>query len=411
MLKMVSLSKIKDNPYRDKKRNPIDKDRVEHLTESIETTGFWKGIYGREVEDSVEIAFGHTRVDAARAAGLVEIPVEIEKFSDSDMLMRMTRENLRGELLVSLEAVSAAVKALAEGAVKVEEADPKTNTTALRYAPSFVPGKPCSTPGVSHAYTADSLARVLGGVYLRPNGKAQPGVLAALGILEMEERKVLGFSERVLREPDTEEGVHYLGAKKIIKIVSEVKEKEVKIAERQVEIKKANAADAAKMRELQAQVKAREVAAEAARKVELDKLKAAREAEDKAESDRLFLRMKAQRDAQIAKALADKGKMEELETRVEERKRKEEVARNEDAYTPIRRDVERAMFKMENVATGSFCEDVKSLAKRTLSLKDRQRLWEAASALADWYGGWVCAQFVVAPDQLRPRLGKKARNK
>ena len=117
MLKMVSLDRIKDNPYRDKKRNPIDKTRVEQLTESIETTGFWKGIYGREVGDFVEIAFGHTRVDAARAAGKKEIPVEVEVLTDSDMLMRMTRENLRGELLVSLEAVSAVVKAFGAGTV------------------------------------------------------------------------------------------------------------------------------------------------------------------------------------------------------------------------------------------------------------------------------------------------------
>jgi hypothetical protein len=319
--------------------------------------------------------------------------------------MRMTRENLRGELLVSLEAVSAVVKAYGMGAVEFEAVDTSTRKDAVRYAPSFIPGKVPDTPGVPRPYTADGLARFLGGVYARPNSKAQPGVLAALGILEMEERKVIGFSERVLRDPDTEEGVRYLGAKKIIKIVSEVKEKEVKIAERHEEVKKANDADAVKMRELQAQTKAREDAAEAIRQLELAKLKAAREAEDKAESDRLFLKMKAQGEAQIAKALADKGKLEAVEARVAERKRKEEEARGEDAYAPIRRDVERALFKMDNVSTGSFCEDVKSLAKRKLSLKDRQRLWESASALADWYGGWVCSKFVVAPDQLQPKRG------
>ena len=79
MLKMVPLSKIKDNPHRDKKRNPVNVDRVEQLKESIGTTGFWKGVYGREVGDIVEIAFGHTRVDAARAAGLKEIPIEIRR--------------------------------------------------------------------------------------------------------------------------------------------------------------------------------------------------------------------------------------------------------------------------------------------------------------------------------------------
>jgi hypothetical protein len=180
---------------------------------------------------------------------------------------------------------------------------------------------------------------------------------------------------------------------------------------RTVEVKKANAADAEKQRKLQEEIKASEDAAEAVRQSALDRLKVAREAEDKAESDRIFLKMKAQGEAQIAKALADKGKLEAVEARVAERKRKEEEARSEDAYAPIRRDVERALFKMDNVSTGSFCEDVKSLAKRKLSLKDRQRLWEAASALADWYGGWVCSKFVVAPDQLQRGIISKRRTK
>ena len=149
MTKMILLSDIRDNPHRDKKRNPIDTDKVKSLVESIGTTGFWKGVYGRETEDGfVEIAFGHNRVEAARAAGLKEIPVEIEKLTDSDMLMRMTRENLRGELLVALEAVSAAVKAYGAGTVQFETLDPKTRKDALRYAPSYVPGS--VTSDVTH---------------------------------------------------------------------------------------------------------------------------------------------------------------------------------------------------------------------------------------------------------------------
>jgi len=227
-----------------------------------------------------------------------------------------------------------------------------------------------------------------------------------LGILETAERAGLeGGEAGKKRAVIVEKSLAKLPVNEAVKAVSEIKQREVIIAERQVEVKKANEADAMRMRELQAQVKAREDAAEAVRQVELDKLKAAREAEDKKESDRLFLKMKAQGEAQIAKNLADKGKLEAIELRVAERKRKEEEARNEDAYAPIRRDVERALFKMDSVSTGSFCEDIKSLAKRKLSLKDRQRLWESASALADWYGGWVCSQFVVAPDQLQPKRG------
>src|ERR1017187_8344181 len=156
MTKMILLSDIRDNPHRDKKRNPIDTDKVKSLVESNGTTGFWKGIYGRVVGEHVEIAFGHNRVDAARAAGLKSIPVEIEKLTDSDMLMRMTRENLRGELVVALEAVSAAVKAYGAGTVQLEAPHKDMRKSALRYAPSFVPGKEANAPE-AFAYTADAL--------------------------------------------------------------------------------------------------------------------------------------------------------------------------------------------------------------------------------------------------------------
>ena len=177
-IEMVPLSKIKDNPWRDKKRNPIKPEKVEQISESIVTTGeFWVGVYGRRVGDFVELAFGHHRADAAKAvgtgdvieaakaAGLKSIPVAIREFTDGEMLMRMTRENMRGELPVVLEAVSAAVRALAEGKIEIPAPDPKTNDSVIRYAPSFVPGrKPSGTSEVPHPYTADTLAQTLGGV-------------------------------------------------------------------------------------------------------------------------------------------------------------------------------------------------------------------------------------------------------
>jgi len=97
MTRMVPLNKIKDNPYRNKKRNPIDLELVAVLEESIDTTEeFWEGVYGREMGGFVEIAFGHHRVDAARKAGLKEVPITLRKLSDGEMVMRMARENVRG---------------------------------------------------------------------------------------------------------------------------------------------------------------------------------------------------------------------------------------------------------------------------------------------------------------------------
>jgi hypothetical protein len=268
------------------------------------------------------------------------------------------------------------------------------------------------------AYTAMSIANFLGRTESRGKVKGRPeeirrkpedAIVAALNFLYLKQKGRI--TDSILVEKDHNGGNRSVTTNELLHRTNEIKRDVERVEVRTVEVKKANAADAEKQRKLQEEIKASEDAAEAVRQSALDRLKVAREAEDKAESDRIFLKMKAQGEAQIAKALADKGKLEAVEARVAERKRKEEEARSEDAYAPIRRDVERALFKMDSISTGSFCEDVKSLAKRKLSLKDRQRLWEAASALADWYGGWVCSKFVVAPDQLQRGIISKRRTK
>ena len=234
-IEMVPLNKIKDNPWRDKKRNPISPEKVEQIAESIISTGeFWIGVYGRKVVGGfVELAFGHHRADAAKAvdtgdvieaakhAGLKSIPVAIREFTDGEMLMRMTRENLRGELPVVLEAVSAAVRALGEGKIEVP-APERTNPENIRYAPSFVPGKKTTVTSESTvAYTATTLARFLGGIYLKPGGRegqvqASNSVTAALGILELEERKITGFSDKAYNGRSIRE---------IIPMVSDIKKR------------------------------------------------------------------------------------------------------------------------------------------------------------------------------------------
>ena len=141
--RMVPLSKIKDNPWRDRVRNPIDPDRVEAIATSIsKTSKYWLGTYGREVKDGfVELAFGHHRYEAAKAQGLKEIPITIESFTDGEMLVWMAQENVRGELPVVIEAVSAAVKALGEGKIEIEAPAENAKLSTLRYAPSFIAGK------------------------------------------------------------------------------------------------------------------------------------------------------------------------------------------------------------------------------------------------------------------------------
>jgi flagellar biosynthesis GTPase FlhF len=401
---MILLSDIRDNPHRDKKRNPIDTDKVKSLVESIGTTGFWKGIYGRVVGEHVEIAFGHNRVDAARAAGLKSIPVEIEKLTDSDMLMRMTRENLRGELVVALEAVSAAVKAFGAGTVDFEEVDPKSKLTLLRHAPSFVPGKASCTPDVhDRPYSADTLARKLGGIYMRPNGRAQDSVLAALNILEMEERKVKGFSEKLLQVNGAGPDGKYIGAKRIIQIVSEVKQREVKTQERaEKSAEEIRLADEAK-RKAQQETKERE----AKDKKEHDELlrkqvEALAEENDKA-AKRIQKEIKDKAVAAEAKAEADKAKLKALDATLEAKKEAAQEQRKVDEYLPIRREADRIIHVLER---RDLEEDVKALSRRPLNAQDRERIRQAALTLGTWYAEWVATRF-LPPTSPRKRITSK----
>jgi hypothetical protein len=411
MTEMIPLELIKDNPHRDKKRNPIDMDKVVSLKESIGTTGFWKGIYGRRVGKFVEIAYGHNRVEAARAAGLKEIPVEIEELTDSDMLMRMTRENLRGELLVALEAVSAAVKAYGAGTVEFELSDPSTRKDTMRYAPSFVPGKVAGPPEGPRCYTADTLARFLGGVYVkaprtgRDGARAQNSVQAALGILEMEERKVKGFSEKVLQTNNAGPDGKYFGAKRIIEIVSEVKQREVKVQERaEKSAEEIRLADKA-ARALQEKQRVREVKEKKEHDELLSKRVAAQVAENAAEVKRLQQVIKDKNEAAEVKAEADKAKMKELEAGLAAKKEAAKEQAKVDEYLPIRREADRIIHILER---RDLAEDLKALSRRPLNLKDRQRVWEAIDGLAGWLNSWAAAQFngpsgLVKANQKRKR--------
>ena len=395
---ILKLKGILPNPFRDLKSNPLIEDKIEELVGSINLTGFWDNVVVRKnAEGKYELAYGHHRLAAAIRAGLLETDFIVKTLDDATMIQIMDNENREtyGSTPLSLmESIKAVVASLAKGTIKPFVIDPKTNAKYICYAPSFVPGK-VSVPNLgTHAYTALHLAVFLGRT--KKNGKeSEDCIVGALNALQLMEKG--RFSSCLLVTKDKTGAKVPITTNELLRITSDIKRDVERTEVRTEEVKKANAADDAKMRALQAQAKTREAAAEATRKVELDKLKAAREAEDKAESDRLFLKMKAQRDAQIAKALADKGKIEELEVRVEERKRKEEAARNDDAYSPILREVERILAKLNGTtATGkeALAEEVKALGRKALKPTDRERLRQAALKTGTWYTEWIADQFL-----------------
>lgn len=401
-IRMVPLSQVKNSPFRNKKRNPIDNDKVKHIAESVTATDFWKGIQGRQVGEFIEIAFGHHRVDAARLLGMKEIPIEVLELSDAEMLKRMTRENLRGDLPAALEVVEATIKAYAAGVVTLDSPAPKTRKDITRYAPSFKMGS--STTGVDHPYTADTLARFLGGVYLKPVDKtAQDSIPAALGILELEERGITASIEKSLQVNDVDPSGRYKSAKQVRKVVEEAKERVMKAEERAEksaeEIRKADEA----MRVAQHLQRENEAAAKKQREDLLRKQMEAVVEENAAKAKRLQQVIKEKAEAAEVKAEADKAKIKTLEANLVA---KQEAAREQqkvDAYLPHRKETDRIIHILER---RDLSEDLKALSRRPLMPQDRERVRQAALNLSNWYGEWVAMQF-LPPTSPRKRVVQK----
>lgn len=418
-IEMVPLSKLRDNPWRDRKLNPIDPERVEALSESITTTGFWIGMYGRKMSDGiVELAFGHQRAEAAKAidtgdalaaaksAGLKSIPVALQDFTDGEMLMRMTRENLRGDLPAVKEAVSAAVRALAEGKIEIP-APERTNPNSIRYAPSFIPGKkPTSLSEREVPYTAGTLARFLGGIYIRKNKgilEPQNSVVAALGIFELEEKHIAV-------------NVKDLPIRQIIPMISDIKERVEKVQARRDKTAAEITAYNEEQRLLKEKAKAEEKAAEDIRKATLQKIADAKRAENESKADELKAQLKAKDKVAKEKEVLNKLRMQELEEKIAQKKAWEAQQRVQDAYAPIRRDMESLISRWEKKVSerDDEREQVKALAKlRGLRPEDRLRLRKAAVDVANHYESWVAVQFAPLPnskDELK-EMDKREKSK
>jgi hypothetical protein len=412
MIRLVPLSKILPNPFRNEVLNPIDSDKVTQLVESIKTTEeFWEGVYAREAityahEGYVELAFGHTRLAAAKQAGLAEIPITIRPMTDGEMLMRMARENVRGELPVMLEAVSAAVKALGEGKIALAPLDPRTRLDFVRYAPSFIPGLSApsggpDTPNASspNAYTADSLAQFLGGMYVKSTGRAQDSVAAALGILELEERRLPGFSESVLIS--NEEGEKkYKGAKKVISIVSDIKKRhETTLATRN---KSAEEQALYHAEQLKLEEERRERLREE-RRAEIDLARSIAEAEregNQEKEEKLAKEREEKRADSEKRKLLDKERKEELDKKVAESVRCTEVANQAEKDLPTRMQVKGLLGKLRLIVSEGYAlrAEIKAVAhNKNISIQERQLLWQAAQDAGDWFAFWVSGQFSTPP--------------
>ena len=111
----IPLQDLHPNPYRDFDLHPIDPVQVERLKASLDADGFWASVVARKVADGYQIAFGHHRIEAARALGLEAAPIEVRELSDWQMARMLASENAtqRGSTAAAcLDAVAAIARVL-----------------------------------------------------------------------------------------------------------------------------------------------------------------------------------------------------------------------------------------------------------------------------------------------------------
>lgn len=90
---MLSLDKIK--PNKNQPRQHFDADALNELSESIQRNGVLQPILVRRIGKEYEIVAGERRYQAAKRAGLTEIPAVVRDISDEDVFKLALIENLQ----------------------------------------------------------------------------------------------------------------------------------------------------------------------------------------------------------------------------------------------------------------------------------------------------------------------------
>ena len=97
----LPINEIK--PNKDQPRKSFKAEDLAELTDSIKQNGILQPLLVRKKGNSYEIVAGERRYQAARAAGLTEVPVVIREISDDDVFKLALIENLQRSDLTSLE--------------------------------------------------------------------------------------------------------------------------------------------------------------------------------------------------------------------------------------------------------------------------------------------------------------------
>ena len=132
----IPLQDLHPNPYRDFELHPLDQAQVERLKASLDADGFWASVVARKVADGYQIAYGHHRIEAARALGLPSVPIEVRDLSDWQMVRMLASENAmqRGSTAAAcLDAVAAIARVLAYNLLRWDEATLVRNLTTVGF--------------------------------------------------------------------------------------------------------------------------------------------------------------------------------------------------------------------------------------------------------------------------------------
>ena len=131
---VLPISKVK--PNKGQPRKTFDETELSELADSIKQNGILQPILVRKVGASYEIVAGERRYQAAKLAGLDEVPVVIREISDEDVFKLALIENLQRSNLTLLDEKELTQEELSKILSKSRSAI--TNTLRLMDLPTEV---------------------------------------------------------------------------------------------------------------------------------------------------------------------------------------------------------------------------------------------------------------------------------
>jgi ParB family chromosome partitioning protein len=116
---MVRIALIAGADYQPRQQR--DDERLEELADSIRTHGLLQPVVVRQTDGGYQLIAGGRRLEAARRAGLMEVPVVLRECSDGESLELALVENLQREDLNPIESAQAYRRLIDEFELSQEE--------------------------------------------------------------------------------------------------------------------------------------------------------------------------------------------------------------------------------------------------------------------------------------------------